>query len=419
MRILSVAMLILAMAISVSFSNIASAQSNLKSVLKDDLRPLIDFGAPPAEPQALEAPKNAPVVEEIPASMPEPILSTDQTQEVPAFPAKTSQAKKVPTLGAANTASPKTAPRTIISDPLFDLGVMTTDLGIDAANPESGPRVRGVIVDSPAAKAGIRAGDQIVSVGSTATKSSGELAAILGVKMDVSNRVDVTLFRAGARKVLQIDTSANAPAVNQIATSVPNDFAMPAVATVEPQAVPATIPIPESTEQIRPLISEPVAPVRPRLQARPVSTQPQIASPKIAPSPVARPVPIQPPRQSIVSKQNVNAETQPNQQPSVQQQLRQQVRQQQAGPVARPYRVPLATRQMIPQNVYRQQTRVQYVPQRGPQPQRFVVRGQAPVQQRVIVGPRPVQQQRPVVGSNGRLIGNGRIINSALRVIGF
>lgn len=73
----------------------------------------------------------------------------------------------------------------------------------DLANGQQGVLVTGVNEDSPAEKAGIKAGDVIVAVDGVSTNSSGQLRSQIGVKA-IGEKLNLTLIREGKTKSISV-----------------------------------------------------------------------------------------------------------------------------------------------------------------------------------------------------------------------
>lgn len=71
-------------------------------------------------------------------------------------------------------------------------------------NGQQGVLVTGVSDDSPAAEAGIQEGDVIVSVDSTATKSTGQLRSQIGIKT-IGEKIRIDLIRGGELKSVTLE----------------------------------------------------------------------------------------------------------------------------------------------------------------------------------------------------------------------
>lgn len=458
----------------------SDAATDLQSVLKptastDDLRLLIDLDVPvasepiaPTEPDVKATADTETSAEQI--ATPAPISGS--STPAPAAPGTQPNPIVERTTNATTTPSASKIP-----DPIFDLGLIIKD---DIAN--SMLFVRGVLVGSPAALAGVRSGDKIRAVGKNPTRSSYGLAAELLTTN--SSKFDLSVERGSEIRVLKVDKDAK-PSTNRISTpSSANPIASSrAVAPSIPQPIASSIPVesapitttpavPVPVRSPNPIVSSspvpPPAPVpfrRRRVQARPtasafttppivntspsvvntsppiVSTTPPITSPPVvntSPS-VVRTSPsvvrttitprtpsslVPPPRPRAISAAPTRY------QPTTPAASSQAIRN--PASVLTPRNLPQAAARPTP-NVVQQRV--------VPSPSTNSVRGPVVVQQRVVrvvpqtrtVAPQPIrpqpvivrgqgpvrtQQTRPLIGAGGRLIGNGRIINSTLRLLG-
>lgn len=275
-----------------------------------------------------------------------------------------------------------------VDDTLFNFGVLV-------AGEQGGPVVRGVIVGSPAARAGIMAGDRIKSVGSQAVANPEQLATSL--RASNGGRTLIKAERRGRDQIFQVTSARSfnggtpAPNVN----SIPR-YARPAnngwrSSNYRAQAVPPTsaaqpVPEPQPQPAVTPL-ARPLGPSESGLSSRLApalrSVLDRLAEPNLGPS--ATPQQRTQPSAATASLSDVPP---PTPRPSA------------------------ATQPLSGESVIRQQ-QARYAPRPGVNNQRIVqqgtiVRGQGGTAQR----------RQPVIGSGGRIIGKGRVINSFRRIFG-
>lgn len=388
----------------------------LQSILVgEDLRPLIDLDAPSPTPVVTKSTASKPKLVTAPTNPTAPASTSRQKSVLKSVVKSASSSKSAKTKSKSKLvdtppplipgfekphsetpteAAPKTkvAPPAPVAKSILKVPATNTaanesdgafDFGVATAESAAGLKVRGVFVDSPAQQLGVKPGDIIVAVNGSALKSDQQLRDLLAAQGGLAKPFPVTVVRAGQQKVLtpriESSTASSTPAV--VDSIVP-----PPVTIVENPTVPA-----QPTRQ--PYSQQSV--LRRRVPARRASTSQyqapqQIAQPSApqASSTGTPTTPVSPatPPGSVVST------TQP-----------------------RPYPVtgpnPTANRtvpSVTPRATASTQQRVVRYPQ---QPQaRYIVR---PAQPQYRTAP-----SRPVIGDGGRLIGNGRVINSALRAIG-
>jgi len=73
----------------------------------------------------------------------------------------------------------------------------------DLENGQQGVLVTGVAVDSPAEKAGLKAGDVIIAVDGATTSSTGQLRSQIGVK-SIGDKVKLTIIRDKKKKTVKV-----------------------------------------------------------------------------------------------------------------------------------------------------------------------------------------------------------------------
>lgn len=180
--------------------------SGLKSVLisEDDLRPLVDLNTPSAE--VIVTPTDEAAI----APIPDPADAILPVQPVPSPTRKsvTNSASPLPASNADTKAAlPKrdssespTATRVVSADPMFDVGVAVVPVA-------GGAQVRGVFVDSPAQKSGVRAGDTIVGIDGKRANTAYSLTEQLANTLSRTDRFVLNIQRRGRSLVLPIDTA--------------------------------------------------------------------------------------------------------------------------------------------------------------------------------------------------------------------
>jgi|GEM_PF-5277076 len=408
---------------------------DLQSVLKsnastDDLRLLIDLDVPIAS-DPIETTDSTAID---PATDSATTVVSETAAEQIATPTPIDNATSAP----ANVAQPNpidkktdavtTSSATKIPDPIFDLGLIIRD---DVAN--STPIVRGVLVGSPAALAGVRSGDKIRAVGKNPTRSSYGLSAELVTTN--SSKFDLTIQRDGKIRVLKLDKDAVATNAISSATSAVSPIpGITSVASPPPIATaPPAAPIPARTLNS---VVTPRSVVTPNSSATPIATR-SPAPP--APVPVRRQVRARPAAYSTTPQPVVTARPATTQRPTTTSTIVPPPRPRPISPQTTRYRptpvaprpVPNPTSVLTQRNPSPQSARpTSSVVQRRAIPAPTTTRPPVVVQQRVVrvvpqprtVGPQPVIRgqgpARPLIGDGGRFIGNGRVINSTLRLFG-
>ena len=386
--------------------------AELQSILKgdEDLRPLIDLTAPSPS----TAPEPAKASDKGPRSVLKKAIAAQES--APALPKTQAAPAKQPT-GSGLSA-----------DALVDLGIITRPNSLV---------VRGVFVGSPALDAGFKTGDRIIGVDSRPINSASELAEEVHSKVNSqTSDFDISVMRNGRRSVLTISTGSttnldeettgltvsapanvgstapNAANVRPVVSSTPQSVLRRVSATRNPRRTPETIETPQpvsdrvagDSANLLKLTEPPTPPAAPRplgsaepvrFQAKPSGTSSVLVNPqqRYRYQPNSQ-------LQQAVPRSALNSATQSS---------------------ARPANSGNLTRQNGQQNGSVQSSAQRYQYYRS---QPYVVRAQnasqqvvRPPQQQYV--PQPVvRQQRPLVGQGGRLIGNGRLINSARRIIG-
>lgn len=275
---------------------------------------------------------------------------------------------------------------TSVDDALFNFGVLVNDA-------QGGPIVRGVIVGSPAARAGITAGDRIKSFGSQPIANAQQL----GTSLRQSNGLptSVRLERRGKTRTFRVNPAGSAtaaPIANATTSyrSAPSNGWRSARAQVNQTPIPAQ-PIPAPRPSLVPSPAPQLTPSQTGLSAQTAPPARRVLDQLAAL--INLPSPTDDAQQPITRPQNADTDVPP--------------------PAPRPT---AGGRPQVQQRqtTIRQQV-LRYPPQRGGQPntsqQGLIFRGQGG-------GAVQPQRRRPMIGDGGRVIGNGRVINSVRRIFG-